>query len=206
MQVIYDIIRKIQRATMFRKRNLFIFVPIFIIIFVTYLRYREIPFEEYQNKTLLEMQSHNDILERISKSYIKRNNIDTNYLKLFYDCVGEKIYLQNKDNLFETVLNECKNDYDSKAQHSYHNISWLMKDFNKYDGSYSPLQKIIQKTIKDPKTYEMLKTSYELRLEDERPHMFVSIDFKALNLYGMLLTRNMSARVDAKTKEIYDLK
>ena len=81
-----------------------------------------------------------------------------------------------------------------------------MRGFNPWNGSYGPLQKIIQKTIKEPKSYEMLKTTYTMNFTDARPHMFVSIDFRGANINGYMLTRNISAKVDAKTKEIYDIK
>ena len=196
----------IGKLFMFRKRNLFILVPLLIILFVTYLRFKEIPYDDYKALTLQEMQEHNDKLERITKSFATNNNIPKEYEKKLYDCAGDYIYTKDAAHTFETVMQECKNEYKSGEELTHYNQSWLMKDFNKYDGNYGPLQKIIQKTIKDPKTYQMLETRYELHFDDARPHMFVSIDFKALNMYGYMLTRNMSARVDARTKEIYDLK
>ena len=188
-----------------RKRNLFIILPIFIILIVTYIKYKEVPFEDYQNYSLLEMQKFNDKLEKITLSYANKQGIDSTYQKKLYDCVGDLIYTKSSDLMLTDVFSECKNDYDTAKETIYYNQSWLMKDFNKYSGSYSPLQKIIQKTLKEPKSFEMLKTTYEMRLSDARPHMFVSIDFKGANIQGYMLTRNISAKVDAKTKEIYDI-
>ena len=201
----YDIISKKVGTHFMKKRNLFIIVPFFIILVVTYIKYKEVPFEDYQDFSLLEMQKHNDKLEKITASYAVKNNISSEYEKKLYDCVGGLLYTKNADSKFINALSECKNDYDSGKETIYYNQSWLMKDFNKYSGSYSPLQKIIQKTLKEPKSFEMLKTSHEMRLSAERPHMFVSIDFKGANIQGYILTRNMSAKVDAVTKEIYDI-
>ena len=189
-----------------KKRNLFIIVPFFIILVVTYIKYKEVPFEDYQDFSLLEMQKYDDILEKITASYAIRQGIDGAYQKRLYDCVGGLIYTKSSDLRLKEVLLECKNDIDTAKETTYYNQSWLMKDFNKYSGSYSPLQKIIQKTLKEPKTFEMLKTSHEMRLLDPRPHMFISIDFKGANIHGYILTRNMSAKVDALTKEMYDIK
>ncbi|MDB2562524.1 hypothetical protein N9X61_02855 [Sulfurimonas sp.] len=189
-----------------KKRNLFIIMPFFIILIVTYIKYKEIPYEDYQNHSLKDMQKFNDKLEKISASFASKNNIQETYEKKLYNCVGEFIYTKNEDLTFKDVLTECKDDYLANKEITYYNQSWLMKDFNKYSGSYLPLQKIIQKTIKESKSFEMLKTTYEMKFSDSRPHMFVSIDFKGANIHGYILTRNMSAKVDAKTKEIYDLK
>jgi hypothetical protein len=189
-----------------RKRDIFLAIPIVVILIVTYIKYREIPYENYQDETLSEMQNHGDKLEKISSSYVKRNNIDEKLKRPFYDCVGEYIFTKDPNQKLLQVLDECKKEFDEKTQKSHFNISWIKKDFNRYDGSYSPLQKIIQKTIKEPKSYQHLATNYHFNFEDARPHMAVSIDYRAANIQGYMLTLNMSAKVDMKTKEIYDLK
>lgn len=189
-----------------RKRNIFITTPFFIILIVSYIKYREVPYQDYQDKTLQEMKKFNDKIENITKSYASAQNIDESYQKSFYDCVGSLVYTEDAASQFSTVLDECNEDYKNNANKVYFNQSWLMQGFNPWNGSYGPLQKIIQKTIKEPKSYEMLQTRHEMRFDDARPHMFVSIDFKGANIQGYILTRNISAKVDAKTKEIYDLK
>lgn len=189
-----------------RKRNIFIITPFFIILIVSYIKYREVPYQDYQDKTLQEMKKFNDKIENITKSYASAQNIDESYQKSFYDCVGSLVYTEDAASQFSTVLDECNEDYKNNANKVYFNQSWLMQGFNPWNGSYGPLQKIIQKTIKEPKSYEMLQTTHEMRFDDARPHMFVSIDFKGANIQGYILTRNISAKVDAKTKEIYDLK
>ena len=52
----------------------------------------------------------------------------------------------------------------------------------------------------------MIKTTHTMHFTEERPHMFVSINFRAANLGGYMLDRTMSGKVDAKTKELYDVK
>jgi len=189
-----------------KKRNIFILVPFLVLLVVFYIKYKEIPYEDYQNFSLKEMQNITDKLQRITNSYANNHAIDETYQNTLYDCAGNLIYTKSPEMKFSDVMTQCKNDYESNSQTVYFNQAWLMKDFNRYSNGYSPLEKIIHKTIKEPKSYEMLKTSYEMRFSDPRPHMFVSIDFKGANIQGYMLTRNMSAKVDAKTKEIYDLK
>lgn len=193
-----------------RKRNIFILVPILVILLLVYIKYREIPYEDYQNHTLIEMQKEmlklNNDLERVTSSYANKNDIDDTYKKNLYDCVGNLIYTEPSDLKFIDVLSKCKDDYNKNLNLTYFNQYWLMRDFNRYNGSYIPLEKIIKKTIKEVETYKMIKTTFKMRFNDERPHMFVSIDFRAANIQGYMLNRNMSAKVDAKTKEIYDIK
>lgn len=189
-----------------KKRNLFIITPFFILLVVFYIKYREVPYQDYQNFTLTEMHKFDDKLEKITASYSSAKNIDEKYEQTLYDCVGSLVYTKDANLKFSTILDECNEDYQSKSNKVYFNQSWLMQGFNPWNGSYGPLQKIIQKTIKEPKSYEMLKTTYEMNFTDKRPHMFVSVDFKGANIQGYMLNRNISAKVDAKTKEIYDIK
>ena len=189
-----------------RKRNLFIIAPFFILLIVFYIKYKEIPYQDYQEHSLQEIKKFNTKLQKITNSYANANNIEKAYQQTFYDCVGGLVYTNDEKLAFNTVLSECNEDYIQKAGKTYFNQSWLMQGFNPWNGSYGPLQKIIQKTIKEPKSYEMLKTTHSMHFDDPRPHMFVSIDFKGANIQGYMLTRNISAKVDAKTKEIYDIK
>ena len=189
-----------------RKRNIFILVPILIILLVTYIKYKEVPYEDYQNLTLKDMQKFNSKLKKITSSYANKNEISDTYKNTLYNCAGSLIYTKIQSLKFSEIMTECKNDYNKGLNIVYFNQAWLMKDFNRYSGSYSPLEKIIKKTIKEPKSYEMINTTYEMRFSDERPHMFISIDFKGANIQGYMLTRNMTAKIDAKTKKIYDIK
>ena len=189
-----------------RKRNIFILVPLLFILLVFYVRYKEIPYEDYQNHTLKEMQKFNNDLEKIIFSYANKNDIDDTYKRTLYDCAGDLIYTEQSDLKFSDVMSKCKDDYNKDLNTVYFNQSWLLKDLNRYNGSYLPLEKIIQKTIKEVESYEMIKTTYEMRFSGQRPHMFVSIDFRGANIQGYMLNRNMSAKIDAKTKEIYDIK
>ena len=189
-----------------KKRNIFIIAPFFILLIVFYIKYREVPYQDYQDKTVQEMQKFNKKLENITTSFTNAHDIEESYQKTFYDCAGGLIYAKDANSKFSTVLDECNEDYKNKSDKTYFNQSSLMRGFNPWNGSYGPLQKIIQKTIKEPKSYEMLKTTYTMNFTDARPHMFVSIDFRGANINGYMLTRNISAKVDAKTKEIYDIK
>ena len=191
---------------MIKKRNILVFSPLIVILIAVYIKYRELPFEDYQNNTLTQMQKFNSTLKRITDSYVNRNDIDETYAGTFYDCVGGLIYTQTSTDLFHEVLEECKSDYTQKKDLVYYNNSWLMRDFNKFNNSYMPLEKRIKKTVKDNKSYNMIKTTHTMHFTEERPHMFVSIDFRAANLGGYMLDRTMSGKVDAKTKELYDVK
>ena len=164
-------------------------------------------YKEYENKTNKEMQSLYDELEGIAFSFVQDTKINEEYKATMHDCIGFLIYKNDENKLLKSTLEECNNDYKNKDSNIvYYNEAWLRKDFSHWNGSYLPLERIIQKHIKENKSYEHLKTTASIHFLDERPHMFVSIDFRAANMTGYMLNRTMEAKIDAKTKEVYDLK
>lgn len=163
-------------------------------------------YKDYTKKTNKQLQNFGSDVQGIAQSFSNTHNIKKEYIDTMYDCLGSLIYTQKPESLFETTLKICKDDYEQKKNLTYYNESWLRKDFSRWNGTYRPLEKIIQKYIKEAKSYEHIKTTSTMNLKDKRPHMFVSIDFRAANIDGYMLSRTMQAKVDAKTKEIYDLK
>lgn len=163
-------------------------------------------YKEYTAKTNKEMKSLGKELQGIAYSFTQDKKVLDTYKNTMYDCIGYTIYNTDEEASFNTSLQTCKNDYDQGRTEIYFNHVWLVQDFSHWNGSYLPLERIIQKGIKEPKSYEHLKTTHTMHFEDERPHMFVSIDFRAANIGGYMLNRTMSVKVDAKTKELYDLK
>ena len=124
-----------------------------------------------------------------------------------YDCLGYSIYNSSPEATVQDSLLACEQDYvQENAKATYFNQAWLMRDFSRWDGSYVLLERIIKKHIKEKSSYTMKNVSYSMHFEDERPHMFVSIDYRAANLGGRISDRTMSVKVDAKTKELYELK
>ncbi len=181
--------------------------------FIAYITFLAIPtyysdsfYKNYLSKTNKELQDFGSDLKGMAQSFSNDNNIQKEYLNTMYDCLGSLIYTRKADALFKITLQICKDDYLENKKLTYYNQSWLRKEFSHWNGSYLPLQKIIQKYIKEAKSYEHLKTTHTMNFTDKRPHMFVSIDFRGANIDGYMLNRTMEVKVDAKTKEMYDLK
>lgn len=186
-------------------KKLFLIITL-LIAYIAFLRmptyYSDNFYKDFTNKTNKELQAFGPDLKGIAQSFANTNKISKNNIDAVYDCLGSLIYTKNPDELFQNTLQTCKNDYTLP----HYNESWLRKEFSRWNGSYLPLERVIQKHIKENKSYEHLKTSSHMNLEDKRPHMFVSIDFRAANIHGYMLDRTMEVKVDAKTKEMYDLK
>ncbi|MDQ7044691.1 MAG: hypothetical protein Q9M32_02070 [Sulfurimonas sp.] len=166
-------------------------------------------YKSYLDKKNKEMQDF-DLSEKliaIAYSYSQDNNLSKIYRNTMYDCLGSSIYKGKENSLLSSTLQACKEDYinlDKKA--IYYNQAWLMRDFSQWDGSYILLERIIKKHIKAKESYKMRSVSHKMVFEDKRPHMYVQIDYTAANLGGRMYEKSMSIKVDAKTKELYDLR
>ena len=166
-------------------------------------------YKQYLNKTNIQMQKFelSEELKGIAYSYVQDKNMSENYKNTMYDCLGYSIYNNDSNKTLQDSLHSCQVDYVQKdAKALYYNQAWLMRDFSKWDGSYILLERIIKKHVKEKASYTMTSISHSMHFEDQRPHMFVSIEYRAANLGGRISDRTMSIKVDAKTKELYDLK
>ncbi len=182
------------------------FVIFFIVVVNLPKTYSNNLYKEYTSKTNKEMQTLGKELQGIAYSFAQDNKMIETYKNTMYDCIGYSIYNTDETASFNTTLQTCKNDYDKGKTMIYFNHAWLVKDFSRWNASYLPLERIIQKHLKQAKSYEHLKTTHTMNFTDKRPHMFVSIDFRGANIDGYMLNRTMEVRVDARTKVLYDLK
>lgn len=193
-----------------KKFILFIFIAVAGTLFLMQEKtYANDFYKKYTKKTNIEMQKFelSEDLKAVAYSYLQDKKLPKTYRNTMYDCLGFSIYNNDPSALLQETLNECELDYTKKnGQAIYYNQAWLMRDVSKWDGSYILLERIIKKHIKEKASYKMKKVSFTMNFEDKRPHMFVSIDYKAANLGGRMYDKTMSVRVDAKTKELYDLK
>lgn len=160
-----------------------------------------------EQKTTVGVGEMYDNLRGIAYSFNQDQKLPLEYKETMYDCIGYKIFNENNNTKIFDTLQGCKDDFEKNNGKSvYYNHAWLLREFSPWNGSYLPLERIIQKHIRKPESYEHLKTEYKMVFDDKRPHMFVAITYKGVNMYRQILKQTMSAKVDAKTKEIYDLK
>ncbi len=165
-------------------------------------------YQEYENKTNLEMQSLTTLLKDIAYSFSDDNNISETYKDTMYDCLGYMVYAKNKDFKLSKMMQWCKDDYINKdAKAIYYNEAWLLEDFSAWDGSYPALENIIKDSMNDKSSYEHSETRYRMVFfGTKRPHMYISTEFRGKNAYGGIVKQSISVKVDAKTKALFDLK
>ena len=165
-------------------------------------------YQKYEDKTNQEMRDSTTSLKEIAYSFVEDNNISDSYKDTMYDCLGYFVYSKDPNLKLKEMMQWCKNDYiqkDGKA--IYYNEAWLLEDFSRWDGSYRPLEQVIKNSMNDESSYEHIKTTYRMVFfGTKRPYMAVSTLFSGKNAFGGTVKQTVSAKVDAKTKEIFEIK
>ncbi|MGD9623889.1 MAG: hypothetical protein AB7U51_04450 [Arcobacter sp.] len=178
-----------------------------------------------EEKKLLELKKLNDELnislkeakdtpinsiEKLAENYVLQKNLDKSYNKKFYDCLGNLIWDKDESFTVGKMLDWCYDDYKQSKDHKmkdYYNTAWLLDDFSRWDGSYSPLEKLIKGNMHNDSSYEHVKTVYNLvYYGTKRPYMSVTTTFKGTNVFNAIITQTVNIKVDARTKEIFDIK
>ncbi len=177
----------------------------FGVVFIA--NYSTTPFEEHKNKTLQDAKALSlQTLNEIASDFVKINTIDKTYDKKFYNCLGQLLYDKDESYTVDKILGMCKQDYDLShgEMKDYINTANLMVDFSPWNGSYKPLENYIKNNLKDPSSYEHVKTMYGLvYYGTDRPYMNVKTVYRGKNSFGAIITETTSIKVDAITKEVF---
>ena len=163
-----------------------------------YIRFFDEPISKLKKMPLYD-------LKEVSKSFAHANNLQE---KEAYDCLGYMIYRKSDTIKTKEILGMCYQDLMSKNKRKYYNIAWLLDDFSPWDGSYRPLEKIIKESMNDPSSYEHVKTLYGFVFYGKkitRPYMNIVTEYRGKNAYGAIIKAKTTAKVDAVTKEIFDI-
>ena len=186
-----------------------LFAKILIILFVVIVGWSIFsPSEPLENKTLREATRLSlDELKEYSNSYAKAKEVNSEYYNKFYTCISERLWDKSPDLLLGKISEWCYND---TKREDYNNINYIdiasfMPYFNKLDGSYSPFVEFIKSEMKDAASFEHVDTIYNFVSNSEKPYMFIRCIYKGTNSFGAIVKQSISAKVDDKTKNIYDI-
>ena len=158
--------------------------------------------KEATNLSLEELRSYSD-------SYAQSKNVDIANYDKFYSCIGHHIWTKEKTlslgQISEWCYNDTKKDDYSKDTFNYVNQAIFMADFSRFDGSYRPFVEYIKSGMKNPNSFEHVKTIYSFDSTTKNPYMFIRCIFNGSNAMGGIVEHMVSAKVDEKTKRIYDV-
>lgn len=169
-------------------------------------------YNDYKERTLKEARSfQSSTIGNIAKEYIKVKNLPIKYEKDFSNCLGQLVHEKLDTFTIDKMLNWCYDDYKNSPNNqmkTYYNTASLIEDFSIYDGSYRPLEDIVKKSMKNNDSYEHVETLYSFVYSGKNitPHMNIKMTFKGTNSFGAIVPTTITAKVNAVTKKIYDIK
>lgn len=184
-------------------------IVVSIIAFIFISSNDEVNTDSMSSKTLKEVSALPlDILKSYSDNYAKSKNVDVSNYDKFYSCIGHHIWKKEKTlslgEISEWCYNDTKKEDYNKDTFNYVNIAAFMVDFNKFDGSYKPFVEYIKSGMTNPSSFEHIKTIYSFD-STTNPYMFIRCIFNGSNALGGVVEHMISAKVDEKTKNIYDV-
>ena len=151
-----------------------------------------------------------DKIKVLSTNFVKNNNLNPEYNQKFYNCLGQMIWGKDDSLKTSTLLDWCYSDYlntPNNTMKQYYNTAELLSGFSAWDGSYKTLVESVKSIMKDSTSFEHVKTTYRLVYYGiNRPHMVIVMQYRGTNSFGAKVLGTVSAKVDAVTKELYDIK
>ncbi len=151
-----------------------------------------------------------DKIKVLSTNFVKNNNLNPEYNQKFYNCLGQMIWGKDDSLKTSTLLDWCYSDYlntPNNTMKQYYNTAELLSGFSAWDGSYKTLVESVKSIMKDSTSFEHVKTTYRfVYYGTDRPHMVIVMQYKGANSFGAKVLGTVSAKVDAITKELYDIK
>lgn len=146
----------------------------------------------------------------LSTNFVKTNNLNPEYNQKFYNCLGQMIWEKDDNLKTSKLLDWCYSDYlntPNNSMNQYYNTAELLSGFSAWDGSYKTLVESVKSIMKDSTSFEHVKTTYRfVYYGTDRPHMVIIMQYRGANSFGAKVLGTVSAKVDAITKELYDIK
>jgi hypothetical protein len=84
---------------------------------------------------------------------------------------------------------------------SYYSQEDIDKQFSPYDGSHRKLEEYVQERMKDPESYEHVKSEYKAR-ED---YLEVLLTYRGKNSYNATTTEQVRAKCDLNTGDVLEI-
>ncbi len=163
--------------------------------------------DDYSVKEAKKLPLHQ--LKQLSTNFVVKQNLNDKYNQKFYNCLGQMVW--GKDDTLKTskLLTWCYSDYlntPNNSMKTYYNTAELLSDFSAWDGSYNSLVTFIKSRMKDADSFEHVQTTNRLVYHGvNRPHMIIVMKYRGTNSFGAKVLGEVSAKVDAVTKEVYDI-
>lgn len=159
--------------------------------------------------------------KKYEMSYAINDYYKRNKGKYFSIYEGFKLFNEDNENITNTsvkktdsinsiLIEELKEsetyvkmiDYDpSKPQEIEYTEEDIEKQFSKWDGSHIKLEEYLVSKLKNPDSYEHVKSEYAER----KTYLEVKLTYRGTNSYNAIVTSSISAKCDLKTGQVLEI-
>jgi beta-galactosidase beta subunit len=166
--------------------------------------------EEKKYNPEFEYKKHLLILERIGRRIPVSIDIYNKHIRDLEVIAGK---VDNNKPLYTKIVKSLDSlkeiEYhlseEGTVQSKLHNIYYSQEDIDKqfspYDGSHRRLEEYVQERMKDPDSYEHVKSEYKAH-ED---YLEVLLTYRGKNSYNATTTEQVRAKCDLNTGEVLEI-
>lgn len=165
--------------------------------------FKDYDLDKYRTQVLFPDNANN------LKLWLKKEGLSDQNLPAFQSCLSEYAFTKEKTLKISEVLGWCKNEFENnkKRFESHINLDPFFSNFSAWDGSYSPLERAIKKSMNDPSSYKHSETRYRLVLTGKgAPYAIVGTEFRGKNGFGAVVKDTATVKVNLKTLDMEEVK
>jgi hypothetical protein len=150
--------------------------------------------EKFANKILIAMDDNEfDELksDKLSKTYLNQPTLNEKLILILQKKAPERnkiIKEIEEKKKKERIAKELKVEQEQQKKRN----QIVQKQFSPWDGSHPKLSNIIEKSCRNPDSYEHIET----RFRDEGNYIFVVTNYRAENGFGGMSLGKVTAKVD----------
>ncbi|AIX49316.1 hypothetical protein PSNIH1_03200 [Pantoea sp. PSNIH1] len=159
-------------------------------------KYADVNLGDYKNEP---KQTRHDIVDNFNAF----KQVAPESTENMYACLSQYSFTSAPELKLNEVLGWCYSAYERSPSSLSENINFdsFQENFSPWDGSYRPLEKMIQESMNDDSSYDHVSTTYRLVLNKDQ-HAIVRTVFRGKNAFGAIMKNSVTARVNIKTGEI----
>lgn len=106
-----------------------------------------------------------------------------------YDSISKNKFNSSQKTIIKLIPNQEQQEINKVKSERQNKIN---SQFSGYDGSHSTLKRVVKENMKDPSSFDHIKTNYE----DNGSYILVQMSYRGKNSFGAKVIQTTTAKID----------
>ncbi|WP_394908934.1 hypothetical protein [uncultured Helicobacter sp.] len=152
-----------------------------------------------------EYNSNNDFDKKVNElveAVMQENNIPQELKQNFTNCIHYTLWSKSPEVTLDIPIRSCVGDYNNNILQStiYFNPSFVMGNFNTFDGSNALVERRVKDIMNDSGSYKHIKTIYAVRGSENPQNVTITTEFSGKNAFGGVVKHRLQVKLDSNGK------